>query len=211
MHAYGLGMNDHSQIEIGLPSPDEVAMIDVEASSLKGATGGHHPPERQSYPIEVGIAHNDRASQAYLITPQPDWQDWNGESGNHDIGRIHGISRTALFEEGQDVKFVAEWLNEEMEGKIALCDSPNAQADTFWLNRLYEAAGVERSFEVHYLYDYMSLDDPDMDIAYDVSGIERQADHRAEQDAVDIMMLYSEYYAIKTGQGKALEPDMPEI
>ncbi|MGN7439218.1 MAG: hypothetical protein ACTHOO_11315 [Alcanivorax sp.] len=204
-------MNDHLNTEIDLPAPNEVAMIDVEASSLKGAMGGSHPPERLSYPIEVGVAHDDGHSQAYLIHPQPDWQDWNGESGNEDIGRIHGISRTALFEEGQDVKFVAEWLNEEMEGKIALCDSPNAKADTFWLNRLYEAAGIERSFEVHYLYDYMALDDPDMDAAYDASGIARQADHRAEQDAVDIMMLYSEYYAIKTDNGAALEPDVPEI
>ena len=189
---------DTAHYEIELPHPEDVVMMDLEASSLKGAMGGQHETGL-SYPVEVGIAGADGYKEARLIKPQPDWTNWNGEPGNPDKGRIHGISRRELIENGQDVKVIAQWLNEQLTGKTVMCDSPDAKADTFWLDRLYEAAGVERTFDLQFLYDYMNLDDPDMYLAYDNTGLAREAPHRAGEDAEDLMILYREYYALKQG------------
>lgn len=190
---------DMTDIDIELPHPDDVVMIDLEASSLRGANGGVHTPQSTSYPIEVGIAYADWRSESHLIKPQADWQDWNGEQGNEDIGKIHGISRRELLEDGQDPKDVAQWLNEQLSGKIVMCDSPDAKVDRFWLKRLYEAAEMEQTFDLHFLYDYMDINDPDMAQAYDNTGLEREAQHRALEDAQDLMALYREYYALKQG------------
>lgn len=184
--------------DIELPHPDDVVMLDLEASSMRGANGGNRKPEALSYPIEAGVAHADGRVETKLIKPQPDWTDWSGEPDNPDIGRFHGIARSELFEKGEDVSEVARWLNEELTGKIVMCDSPQARPDTFWVNRLFSAAGIQREFDVHFLYDYMDLDDPDTYLAYDNTGLEREAQHRAGQDAEDLMTLYREYCVLKS-------------
>ncbi len=194
-----------------LPHPQDVAMIDFEASSLRGAKGISHEPHRTSYPIEVGISFIDGPHESCLIKPQPDWQDWNGEPDNNDIGKIHGISRRELFEKGQDPKDIAQWLNDRLNGVTVMCDSPDAKIDKFWLTRLYDAAETKPTFELHFLYDYIDIHDPDMGKAYDNTGLSREAPHRALEDAYDIMILYNEYYNLKNDNNHTNNPEAPSL
>ena len=103
--------------------------IDFEASGIA--------PD--SYPIEVAVVSPGGEYQA-LITPAPYWDHWS-----HDAEDMHGISREQLFCEGRLPLNVALELNELFEG-ITLCsDNP---VDCFWLDVLYEAAGIEPTFSV---------------------------------------------------------------
>tara|TARA_R110001592_G_scaffold20926_22_gene84850 strand:- start:4868 stop:5476 length:609 start_codon:yes stop_codon:yes gene_type:complete len=198
-------------IEIELPRPEDVVVMDIEASSLRGTSKTVYDTDSTSYPVEIGIAHADGRTAAHLIKPEASWKDWNGEHSNEDKGRIHGISRRQLFEEGRDVRDVAGWLNDELTGKVVMCDSPEAKADTFWIDRLFQAAQVERTFDIQYLYDYIDLQDPDMGRAYDNTGLSREAPHRAGQDAADVMILYSEYYALKNSDDQRPDFDTPSF
>lgn len=204
-------MNRDLDNKVGIPSPSQVVIIDIEASSLRGVSGDTYDAALLSYPVEIAIALDNGGSQAYLIRPEPGWQDWNSEPSDEDIGAIHRISRTRLFEEGRNSRFVAEWLNEQVDGKIAMCDSPNARADLFWLDRLYEASGVERGFDVFYLYDFIALEDPDFDMAYEQAGIADETEHRAERDATEIMRLYCEFYSIKANKEFSASPSTPTL
>ncbi len=110
------------------PSP---AFIDFEASSLDLIA---------SYPIEAGICLPDGELHSWLICPHVLWQDWS-ESAE----RIHGISRDRLYNEGVQVVEVAHHLNELLPDRV-YCDAWTF--DSFWLHRLYKAAGVQPRFEL---------------------------------------------------------------
>lgn len=75
-----------------------------------------------------------------LITPAPYWDYWS-----HDAQDMHGISRDQLFCEGRLPLEVAIELNDLFEGKTLCSDNP---VDCFWLEVLYEAAGIEPTFSV---------------------------------------------------------------
>lgn len=166
---------------------------------MKGVALGDDLPTA-SYPIEVGFAHANGYSDATLIRPQKGWTDWQCDPDDPDIGLIHNISRQSLFDEGADVADVANWLNEELAGKIIMCDSPQTAADSFWLKRLFNATDIEQSFELHYIYDYLDLDDKDaIHQAHENARLPSAPDHRAEQDAKDLMAFYQAYYALKNG------------
>ena len=101
-------MNRDLDNKVGIPSPSQVVIIDIEASSLRGVSGDTYDTALLSYPVEIAVALDNGDSQAYLIRPEPGWQDWNSEPSDEDIGAIHRISRTRLFEEGRNSRFVAE-------------------------------------------------------------------------------------------------------
>ena len=185
---------------MNLLPPDQVIMLDIEASSLKGASGKKSFHDLISYPVEVGLAKADGQPESRLIKPEDDWTDWNGEAKNNDIGLIHGISRRELIKKGHNVREVAQWLNQEIGDKTVMCDSPDAVLDSFWLDRLFQAAGIERQFNLRFLYDYIDMNDPLVDEAYKNSEIERESEHRAGEDAADIMNLYREYYVLKIAE-----------
>lgn len=72
-------------------------IIDLEASGFG----------RGSYPIEVGIALENREIHSFLIKPEDDWTHWSDEAE-----QIHGISREQLQAEGMCIEDIALKLNE---------------------------------------------------------------------------------------------------
>lgn len=107
------------------------AFIDFEASSLDLIA---------SYPIEVGICMPDGTLHSWLICPHVLWQDWS-ESAE----QIHGITRHTLEAEGIAVSEVAHALNELLPDQV-FCDAWTF--DSFWLHRLFRAAGVRPAFQL---------------------------------------------------------------
>ncbi|MCA1594296.1 MAG: hypothetical protein LC754_17050 [Acidobacteria bacterium] len=105
--------------------------LDCEASSLS----------QISYPIEIGFSLPDGTVRAYLIRPEWDWSDWdfNAES-------VHGLSREEIMAHGLPADHVARLLNDALGGRVAYSDAP--EFDGFWLERLYEASGVEMEFQL---------------------------------------------------------------
>lgn len=103
--------------------------IDFEASGIAP----------NSYPIEVAVVFPDGEYQA-LIQPATYWDHWS-----YDAQDMHQITREQLVNEGTPAIQVAQRMNELFDGKILCSDNP---ADCFWLDVLYEAAGIEATFEV---------------------------------------------------------------
>ena len=120
------------------PFPDRVvepgfAFLDVEASSL----------EDNSYPVEVGVSDDALRTKGWLVRPVAGW----GSSGWSDSSEtVHGIAREDLDLHGMPPADVAEALNRELSGRMVFSDAPDF--DSFWLDRLFEAAGVPRRFQV---------------------------------------------------------------
>lgn len=113
-----------------------IHFIDFEASSLS----------QDSYPIEAGWAHLDREtgkiiSKGVLIKPETNWTDWNPVSE-----AIHGIPLSILERDGETALSVAERLNSAFGGDVVLCDG--GDYDAHWASRLYEAAGITRSWTI---------------------------------------------------------------
>jgi hypothetical protein len=107
------------------------AFIDFEASSLDLIA---------SYPIEVGICMPDGTLHSWLISPHVLWQDWSDSAE-----QIHGITRPTLEAEGVAVSEVAQALNELLPDQV-FCDAWTF--DSFWLHRLFRAAGVRPAFQL---------------------------------------------------------------
>lgn len=103
--------------------------IDFEASGIA--------PD--SYPIEVAVVFPGGEYQA-LIQPASYWDHWS-----YDAQDMHGLSREQLILEGTPPLAVAKEMNQLFDGKILCSDNP---ADCFWLDVLYEAAGIEPTFSV---------------------------------------------------------------
>lgn len=107
------------------------AFIDFEASSLDLIA---------SYPIEVGVCLPDGTLHSWLIRPYQLWQDWSDSAE-----AIHGISRARLEHDGRPVDEVAQQLNQLLSGQV-FCDAWTF--DSFWLHRLYRAAGATPGFQL---------------------------------------------------------------
>ncbi|MFV8572182.1 hypothetical protein ACNQ6O_13330 [Marinobacter sp. SBS5] len=107
------------------------AFIDFEASSLDLIA---------SYPIEVGVCLADGVQHSWLIDPHKTWHDWS--SGAE---AIHGITRQELEGNGLHVSQVAAKLNEILPEQV-FCDAWTF--DSFWLHRLFRAAGVTPAFQL---------------------------------------------------------------
>lgn len=103
--------------------------VDFEASGIA--------PD--SYPIEIAVVSIDGEYQA-LVRPVHYWTHWS-----FDAQDMHGISRKALLADGLEPSVIAAELNARFEGAKLCSDSPH---DGFWLDTLYEAAGIEPSFEL---------------------------------------------------------------
>ena len=107
------------------------AFIDFEASSLNLI---------ESYPIEVGLCLPDGALHSWLIRPHTRWTDWSDSAEN-----IHGLTRQQLDQEGVSPQHVARQLNELLPPQV-FCDAWTF--DSFWLHRLFRAAGVRPAFQL---------------------------------------------------------------
>lgn len=96
---------------------------------------------RPSYPIEVGIARCDGVAEGHLVRPAPEWAaiEWDPAALP-----IHGIAREQVDAEGRDPRWVADWLNQELDGATVCSDNPGFEA--YWLGMLFGAARVEPRF-----------------------------------------------------------------
>lgn len=103
--------------------------IDFEASGIA--------PD--SYPIEVAVVFPGGEYQS-LIQPARYWDHWS-----YDAQDMHLITREQLMIEGTPPLAVAQAMNALFDGKTLCSDNP---ADCYWLDVLYEAAGIEATFEV---------------------------------------------------------------
>ena len=104
-----------------------IAFVDVEASGL-----GPY-----SWPIEVGWAFHGEAPRSVLIRPAEGWpmQAWEKSAES-----LHRIAPDQLLAEGRDALDVALGLNAALGRATVYSDAPDY--DSFWLFRLYTAAGV---------------------------------------------------------------------
>lgn len=110
--------------------------IDFEASGIA--------PD--SYPIEVAVVYPGGEYQS-LIQPARYWDHWS-----YDAQDMHGLSREQLIAEGTSPLGVAQAMNQLFDGKVLCSDNP---ADCYWLDVLYEAAGIEAAFEVKPLESFV--------------------------------------------------------
>jgi hypothetical protein len=110
--------------------------VDFEASGIA--------PD--SYPIEIAVVAADFEYQA-LILPVYHWTHWSWDAQD-----MHGISRENLFANGLEPSLIAVELNSTFAGARLCSDSPQ---DGFWLDTLYEAAGIQPSFELLPIEDFV--------------------------------------------------------
>ncbi|WP_337955906.1 hypothetical protein [Marinobacter psychrophilus] len=83
---------------------------------------------------------NGKYLHSWLIKPCEAWLDWS-ESAE----QIHGIERDELTQNGNDVLTVALALNRLLPEQV-FCDA--LTFDSFWLHRLFRAAGIEPKFQL---------------------------------------------------------------
>lgn len=117
--------------------------LDVEASSLTD----------QSYPIQVGytkVIDGKLVTSEFLIKPQADWTDWDEETEMY----IHNINRDDLFLNGKDIYASCKELNEQLEGATVIVDSKDF--DDFWINKLHDAANIERKYTLIHIDQYLN-------------------------------------------------------
>lgn len=152
-----------------------VALLDYEASSLSD----------RSYPIEAGwaiiAADLSISSGGMLIRPHHRWTDWSEKAQ-----LIHGITREMLFEGGAACREVAEHLAgifDTLHGGVL---SPDPAYETFWSDRLHEAAGVQRLWTIGSFHAALAttLKNADGgDVAEAKRALTSRRPHRAEADA----------------------------
>jgi hypothetical protein len=153
--------------------PDQPThFIDFEASGIA--------PD--SYPIEVAVVYPGSEFQT-LIQPAPYWDHWS-----HDAEDMHGISRDQLLLEGRPALEVAILMNELFAGKTLCSDAPT---DCFWLEVLYEAAGIEPMFTVQPLEALVGRD-----VATEIFRLLTvRKGHRALLDAKGLSMAVDSYFS----------------
>ncbi len=153
-----------------------IAFIDFEASGLGPF----------SWPIEVGWSFEDGVTESVLISPSPQWPM---EAWDEKAERLHGITPRMLADLGADAAEACERLDAALAGRAVYSDAPDW--DSFWMLRLYQAAG--RRCDIR-LRDFAGLMPP-LSPA-DKARLLQQADrlaprrHRAAEDALHLRMIH---------------------
>lgn len=167
-----------------MPSPNKQTpdqppiFIDFEASSLDLVS---------SYPIEVGICLPDGNTKSWLIRPHVLWKDWSEKAA-----RIHGIPKSTLEEEGQEVSDVIDALNEHITGTV-YCDA--WAFDSFWLHRLFKAGRCKPNFELDSITSILNSEQ--IDQWQEVrAGIIEKLDIETHRAANDALILHKTWKAI---------------
>ena len=139
---------------------------DIEASGLA----------LQSYPIEIGWSLPSGEICSRLILTEPGWGDyWDAAAEN-----LHGISRKMLQTEGVSAGDVATLMNRDLSGETLYFDG--GDYDRRWLSQLFEAAGVQPTFQFG-----------DFDLLLALAGVEdeshrQQSEMRARADIGDLKL-----------------------
>ena len=172
-----------------------IATIDFEASCL--------PIHGRSYPIEVGIAEDDRSARSWLIRPHGSWRDWDWTG---EAERLHGLSRAQLMAEGLPVETVATELAEALHGKRVFADS---YLDGEWMATLAAAAQAPLPARVGHLEEIVATlgasgrTVAEIDAALDAQGFAR---HRAGEDA---RRLYALIEGLRRMRGHSVRAGAP--
>lgn len=146
--------------------------IDFEASGIA--------PD--SYPIEVAVVFPGGEYQA-LIKPAAYWEHWS-----YDAQDMHQLTREQLVSEGTPAIQVAEQMNALFDGKTLCADNP---ADCFWLDVLYEAAGIDPTFAIQPIESFVGRE-----AASEISSrLPVRKGHRALHDAQELAKAV--YYYLK--------------
>jgi len=120
----------------------ELLFIDFEASSLNS----------DSYPIEVAWSNQDGTRESHLINPYSveKWRDWSKSSQS-----IHGLSRSRLSQEGKPALWVAERMNEVLNGRTLLTNC--FEYDLEWCEKLFKTTGKKMEFKLGDVWHVFSL------------------------------------------------------
>lgn len=144
--------------------------IDLEASGLAA----------ESYPIEIAWAcvETDRRD-SFLIDPEsaPGWTYWDEYAEE-----LHGIEPELLQREGIPVTQACRRLNQALEGEQVISDA--FEYDSFWLNRLYQAAGMKPEFRLTGLESVLGGEQL---LQYRLIARAQFRRHRAMPDVVDLI------------------------
>ena len=112
-------------------------LMDIEASSLSD----------ESYPIEIAwYRPNHEDNDSFLIKPAETWTDWDPLSEE----LYHEIPRETLIREGITPYEAATRLNKSLKGMHVVADG--YEWDSFWIQKLFNEAGVK--FEFYFLPFY---------------------------------------------------------
>jgi len=157
--------------------PLNPTIIDIEASGF----GSH------SYPIEIGVVKGNGDRYCALIAPQPEWIHWCARAQE-----VHGISRELIETRGREPYDICMELNHFLGATTTYSDAWTH--DSPWLNRLFYAARVNRSFYLSTIE--MIATEPQL-LLWDETkkSLEKRLDiqrHRASGDAYLIQQTYLE-------------------
>ena len=156
-------------------------ILDIEASGFG----------RGSYPIEVGFVAGDGTLFCGLVRPEPDWLHWDAAAE-----ALHGISRELLLKNGRPARWMAEQINQHLQGQTVYCDGWGL--DYPWMARLYDAAGLQPSFRLDDLRKLLSEAEALRwrGVTEAVRGRQQLTRHRASSDARVLQLALDE---IKNG------------
>ncbi|MEX2480395.1 MAG: hypothetical protein WD928_05975, partial [Gammaproteobacteria bacterium] len=146
---------------VTFPNYRRPPVLDVTASSR--AAGG--------YPIAVGFALDGGRRYGTLITPLPQWTQWDTAAE-----AAHGIVRAQLFDEGREAHEVARLLSDALAGLTVYSDDwAAASAD---LSTLYRSTRHRPGFSLRPLDSILSA--PQRALWRDVeAGVIRESAPRA--------------------------------
>ena len=153
-----------------------VAFVDVEASGL-----GPY-----SWPIEVGWGFHGHEPRAVLVRPH---EGWSMQAWEKPAESLHRISPHELVAAGRTALDVALGLNAALADADVYSDAPDY--DSFWLYRLYDAAGVRPSYQLRDLGDLLRpLWDGAPDDLVRRAGRAAPHTHRAADDVRHLQTMY---------------------
>lgn len=153
-----------------------VAFVDVEASGLGPS----------SWPIEVGWVFATGDARSVLIKPSDIWSMTAWEKSAE---ALHGISPPTLVTRGRSALDVALILNAALGGATVYSDAPDY--DSFWLFRLYDAAGVKPNYKLHDLGDLLRpLWTRTPKELVNLASEEAPHTHRADADVLHLQAMY---------------------
>ncbi|MEM6648748.1 MAG: hypothetical protein AAF603_00695 [Pseudomonadota bacterium] len=155
---------------------DLIAFVDVEASGLGPS----------SWPIEVGWVFETGDPCSILIRPADNWSMTHWEKSAE---ALHQIPPTSLLTQGKSPIETALVLNAALGEAKVYSDAPDY--DSFWLFRLYDAAGIKPNFILHDLGELLHplWNRPPKDLV-DLASKKAPHVHRAADDVRHLQTMY---------------------
>lgn len=181
----------------------EIAIIDAEASGLDVSS---------SYPIELAWVSLIGDNDTFLINPNSTdgWTHWDEVAET-----IHRIPRSECVSKGISVTDAATRLNSQLSGCIVLSDAVGF--DSMWVNRLFDAASIERNFHMMDIRDFIisTGQDPKLIIKFFKEKKSREIPHRALGDCELLLEIGQEIGVFNNNvsdhkESESLEPQ-PEL